>query len=134
MQLTFQLTKSPQEVFPFLADMHRFAQIHPVITRIEDRGDNNYLVYEKMNLGPIPYTTKYPIKVQSDEEKLWVHYHAVISGIAHIYIDITLTGDANHCEVKETIHTRSLVPVSFIVNPIFKKQHAILFQNIDNAS
>jgi len=114
--------------------MNRFAEVHPVIERIKVLSDNKYLVFERMNFGPIPFKTKYPLTVKSDEQKMWIHYHAVISGIAHLFLDITLTGDDTRCEVKETIHTRSPVPVAFIVNPIFRKQHAILFENIDHAS
>lgn len=134
MQLTFHVSKSPRQVFSYLADMNRFAEVHPVIERIKVLSDNKYLVFERMNFGPIPFKTKYPLTVQSDEQKMWIHYHAVISGIAHLFLDITLTGDDTRCEVKETIHTRSPVPVAFIVNPIFRKQHAILFENIDHAS
>lgn len=133
MVLTHQLNKSPEEVFRFLTDMELFKTVHPVVQKIEDRGPYEYLVTEKMKLGPIPYRVQYPLFIQSDAGTLWVQYHGIVAGMAHLYMDFNLSGDAKHCTVREDIRFQSLLPVFFMVKPIFKMQHQKLFENIEKA-
>ena len=133
MEMFHQLSKSPSAVLPYLAEMDLFAKMNPVIEKIEKLDDNRYRVHEKMKMGPVFHRVSYPMTLEIDPTIPKVEYHAVISGMAHIYITMILSGDHNHCQVQETIRFRSFLPLFFMIKSIFIKQHRILFENIDQA-
>ena len=48
MVVNYTSAKSIEEVFSFLSDMQKFAEVHPVIYKIEKKGENEYLFFEKL--------------------------------------------------------------------------------------
>jgi hypothetical protein len=53
----------------YLADTNKFTSVHPVITKLEPKGGDNYLVYETLKVGFIPFSFTYPVVIKSDTQK-----------------------------------------------------------------
>ena len=68
MNLVHLVKKSPDFVFGYLTDMQKFVSVHPVIFKIENLKGREYLVYEKLKLGFIPYSFTYKVTVEGNEE------------------------------------------------------------------
>lgn len=132
MELKFQLNKPTNFVFDYLVDSEKFVSVHPVIFKMDKLEANNYLVYEKLKFAFIPVTFKYTATVIGDVNKKWVAVNASVMGIVKIEMKFNLNSNNNTTEVVEIVHFKSVLPVKFFMQQIFKKQHKLLFQNINN--
>lgn len=132
MQLSFQLHKPAQFVFDQLSDMQKFCSIHPIISKIEAKGENNYVVFETLKFGFIPYSFTYPVNVQSDLTKMNVTIKAKVTGGTKIEMNFTIKEQTkNSCSVSESISFRSWLPITWMMKRIFKEQHTLLFKNME---
>lgn len=131
MELTFALKKSPAFVFDYLTDMDKFAKVHPVITKIEHLGSGDYLVYETLKLGFIPYSFTYRVTIASDPVLNRIVINAVVMKMTRITMDYSIRPEGNGSVVDEIITIKSALPVKGIVQKVFREQHHQLFTNID---
>lgn len=132
MQLQFKINKPSNFVFDYLVDSKKFVSVHPVIFRMDKLEDNTYLVYEKLKFAFIPVTFKYHATVIADVNKNWVNINASVMGIVKIEIKFNLSTQNTSTIINEEVIFKSVLPIKFIMQQIFKKQHALLFKNIDN--
>jgi carbon monoxide dehydrogenase subunit G len=132
MRLTHTIKKPIGTVFEYLSYMQKFVTVHPIIFKIEEKGENNYLVFEKLKILFIPITFTYPIKVQANLKNQQVIISALVKKIIHITIFFQLEAEGDKTKINEIINFKSYLPISLIMKSIFKKQHAILFKNIEN--
>lgn len=132
MQLSFQLNKPAHFVFDHLSDMQKFCSIHPIISKIEPKGENNYLVFETLKIAFIPFSFTYKANVQSDVSKMNIIIKAKISGGTRVEMNFTINKQTeNSCSVAESISFRSWLPVKWMMKRIFKEQHTQLFRNME---
>ncbi|MCF8254475.1 MAG: hypothetical protein K9H61_06655 [Bacteroidia bacterium] len=131
MKLLFRTKKSVNLIFEYLTDMQKFTSVHPVITRIEPKGSNNYLVYETLKLGPIPFSFTYPISIEKSDKEQIVIMKATVMKLTKIEIEFNLKTDDDFTLVEEKIQFKSPLPIQFIMERIFRKQHTQLFNNIE---
>ncbi len=131
MQLQFKINKPSNFVFDYLVDSEKFVSVHPVIFRMDKLETNTYLVYEKLRFAFIPVTFKYKASIISDVNKNWVHINAIVMGIVKIEIKFNLSTENSSTIINEEVTFKSVLPIKFIMQQIFKKQHTFLFNNID---
>lgn len=128
MTLNFKINKSQDYIIEHLVDMQKFRSVHPVIFQIDDHGDNNYLIHEKLIIGFIPFTFSYPVKVEVKENQ--VIYRAEVFKLIKIQMTFDVIQQNNSAVINEDIQIKSWLPVKFIMSEVFKKQHKLLFENI----
>lgn len=135
MKLTFKVNQPIETIFEYLTDMQKFASVHPVISKIKQLEGNNYLVYETLKLGFIPFSFTYPVSIESNFEDKKVTIKAVVMKITKIEMNYSLHTENNTTNtttiINEIITFDSVLPVKPIMASIFKKQHKQLFQNIE---
>lgn len=130
MELTFKSTKSLEFIWNYLTDMEKFVSIHPVITKIDSRG-NDYLVHETLKMGFIPFSFTYPVTIEPNLPERLIVFKARVMKLTEIEMVFSLKEVDGFSVVEEKIHFRSPLPIKGIMQRIFKKQHEQLFKNMD---
>lgn len=131
MNLSFRIKKNTDLVFDYLTDMQKFVSVHPVIFQIDNTGNENYLVHETLKLGFIPFSFTYPVIIEKNSIDKRVIIRATVFKLTKIEMKFVLKPDNDFTIIDEEINFKSPLPVKFIVQNIFKKQHTQLFKNIE---
>ncbi|HEY3385387.1 MAG TPA: SRPBCC family protein [Saprospiraceae bacterium] len=131
MKLTFAVNKSPEFIFDYLTDMDKFVSVHPLISKIENLGDNHFRVHETLKFWFIPYSFTYPVTIQKNVEEKKIVMKAVIQKMTHIEMHFTIRDSGHSSSVEEDISIKTFLPVKGFIRKIFKKQHELMFRNID---
>lgn len=134
MELEFNVALPPQLVFEYLTDMQKFASVHPIIQKIEAQPDGSYKVFERINVGFLPYAFTYKAVVEAKPETLQVVINATVMGITHIQMNFDLHGSGSSTVVNEHISFRSPLPIKSVLSKVFREQHTLLFQNMARTS
>jgi hypothetical protein len=111
--------------------MQKFVSVHPVISKIDKTGNDSYLVYETLKLGFIPFSFTYPVNIEKNSDGKVVVIRATVMKVTKIEMKFVLKTDKDHTIVEENIQFRSPLPIKFIMQSIFRKQHSQLFKNIE---
>lgn len=130
MNLKFNVKQPLAVVFDYLTDMQKFVSVHPVIFKINRLDGNNYLVYEKLNFIPFPFT--YKVTVTGNSGNGTVTIKALVIKMVKIEMNYTLKELEGFTQINEVIHFETFLPVKSIMGKIFKTQHKKLFMNIEN--
>lgn len=131
MELVFKLNKTSDLIFDYLTDMQKFVTVHPVITKIDRTGNESYLVHETLKFGFIPFSFTYPVTIESNSSVKTVVIRATVMKLTKIEMKFVLRTDDDHTIIEENIQFRSPLPIKFIMQRIFRKQHKKLFKNIE---
>ncbi len=131
MKLSYKLHKNIDTVFDYLTNMQKFVTVHPVIYKMEHIANLKYLVYETLRMGFIPFSFTYPVTIEKSDSDFSITMRARVFRITNIEMKFVLTAENDYTIVEEEIKFKSLLPVKFIMEAIFKKQHAQLFKNIE---
>ena len=131
MELSFKLKKTPDLIFDYLTDMQKFVSVHPVISQIDSTGNDSYLVHETLKFGFIPFSFTYPVTIETHKIDMIVIIRATVMKLTKIEMKFVLKTENDFTIVKENIQFKSLLPVKFIMQSIFRKQHSQLFKNIE---
>lgn len=131
MHLSFSVKKSPAFVFDYLTDMQKFAAIQPVISKIDKTGTDRYLVHETLKFGFIPFPFTYPVTLEKNLVDHVVVMRATVFKITKIEMKFVLKAEGDHTLVEEYIQFKSPLPVKFIMQHIFRKQHQEFFKNME---
>ncbi|GAA4335372.1 hypothetical protein GCM10023149_43330 [Mucilaginibacter gynuensis] len=133
MELTFNIDAPLDSVYEYLTDMQKFVAVHPVINKIDRVLGNNYLVHETLKFCGIPFAFTYPATIAQNYNDRKIQMHASVMRLTKIEMNYTLSANNNMTTVNETITFSSPLPIKRIMAGIFKKQHTLLFKNIDDA-
>lgn len=131
MKLSFVIHKKSDIVFDYLTDMKKFSSVHPVISRIDNLSKESYKVHETLKFGFIPFSFTYPVTVEKIELNKIVRIHATVFKLTKIEMIFTLTANNEFTRVDEEINFQTILPIKKIMKSIFKKQHVLLFKNIE---
>jgi carbon monoxide dehydrogenase subunit G len=131
LKLSFRIKKNSDFTFEYLTDMQKFVSVHPVISKIDHLDNENYLVHETLQLGFIPFSFSYPVKIEKNKADKIVIIQATVFKLTKIEMKFVLTSDNDFTIIEEEIIFKSLLPVKFIMKKVFKKQHQKLFKNIE---
>lgn len=124
------LQASPQVVFTYLTDMNLFASLHPVISKIDSKGNGQYLVFETLKIGTIPFSFTYPVVLRYDFAKSFVHIKAIIFKLATVEMSFILSTENDHTTIEENIYVKSIPLLNSLIIGIIKTQHLVLFNNL----
>ena len=131
MKLTFRIKKNSDFIFDYLTDMQKFATVHPLISQIDSTANESYLVHETLTFGFIPFSFTYPVTLEKNVSDKIVVIRATVFKLTKIEMKFVLKADGHYTIIDEEIHFKSLLPVKFMTQNIFKKQHMQLFKNIE---
>lgn len=131
MKLSFKLHKNIDLVFDYLTVMEKFVSVHPIITQIDDMGDDRYLVHETLKFGFIPFSFTYPVTIEKSTPDKTVTIRATVFKLTKIEMNFALKADNDFTIIDEEILFKSPLPINFIMESVFKKQHSQLFKNIE---
>lgn len=133
MNLSFRIKKSTEFVFDYLTDMQKFASVHPVISHIDKDNDNSYLVLETLKVAMLPFSFTYPVHIKKSKAEKIVIISATVFKWTKITMIFFLKAEGEYTVVEEKIRFKSPLPIKFIMEKTFKKQHTVLFKNIELA-
>lgn len=131
MKLSFRIHKKSDLIFDYLTDMQKFVSVHPVISKIDNTGQESYLVHETLKFGFIPFSFTYPVTIEKNTSDKKVTIRATVFKLTKIEMNFILKADSEYTIIDEEIQFKSPLPVKFIMESIFKKQHSQLFKNIE---
>jgi carbon monoxide dehydrogenase subunit G len=131
MNLSFKIKKNIDLVFDYLTDTQKFVSVHPVISRMDNTGKESYLVHETLKLGFITFSFTYPVTIEKSISDKRVVIRAIVFKLTKIEMKFLLKSDNDFTIIEEEINIKSPLPIKFIVQSIFKKQHIELFRNIE---
>ncbi len=131
MELSFRLKKTADFIFDYLTNVQKFVSVHPVIFQIDKTGNDRYLVYEKLKFGFIPFSFTYPATIEKNNIDKIVIIRATVMKVTKIVIKFVLITENDKTIIEENIKFKSPLPVKFIMQRIFRKQHCQLFKNIE---
>ncbi len=131
MKLTFRIHKDFDFVFDHLTDMQKFVSVHPVISQIDNIGNESYLVHETLKIGFIPFSFTYSATIEKSAIDKTVIIRATVFKFTKIKMKFALTADNDYTVIDEQIDFKSPLPVIFIMKRTFRKQHSKLFRNIE---
>jgi hypothetical protein len=114
--------------------MQKFVSVHPIIYKAEPLGENRYKIYEKLPLLLIPMDVTYIVLLEEDRKIMRVKYSTTVKKLVHINMHFDISGDSKSCVVNEVVNFDSFLPVKQVMKSIFRKQHQLLFLNIDKAN
>lgn len=132
MTLRFKIQKPIEHVFGYLTDMDKFSLAHPVISRIDSKSNNDYLVHETLKFGFIPFTFSYPVAIKENKQDHKVTMDATVMKMINILLEFKLTQENGFTIIEENLSFKSILPVKFLLSKVFRKQHALLFENIES--
>jgi carbon monoxide dehydrogenase subunit G len=131
MNLSFKIHQPAATIFDYLTDMQKFASVHPVIKKIEHLSENNYLVYERLMFGFIPFSFTYPVAIEQNWGEKKVTIRTTVMRLTKIEMAFELSAVENSAVVHETKTFESPLPIKNIMANVFRKQHTLLFENIE---
>ena len=131
MKLSFRIKRPTDFVFEYLTDMQKFVSVHPVISKIDNTGNDSYLVCETLKFGLIPFSFTYPVTVEKNFADKVVDIRATVFKMTKIEMKFILKADGDNTVIEENIQFKSLLPIKFMMQRIFRKQHSQLFKNIE---
>lgn len=130
MELIFKIPKDKNSIKHYLTNEEKFVSVHPLIFRMQNLGKGRFKVFEKVDIGFIPYRFTYYALITQDGDK--VNIEATVMGITKIYMDFTFSEEDNMTLIKEIITIKSPFPIKNFMYKLLKEQHQILFNNIEN--
>jgi carbon monoxide dehydrogenase subunit G len=131
MELLFRIEKTPYFIFDYLTDMQKFVSVHPVITQIDNTGNDTYLVHETLQFGLIPFSFTYPVTIEKNNIDNVVIIRATVMKLTKIEMKFILQKDNDFTVIEESIKFETPLPIKYIMQNIFRKQHNQLFKNIE---
>ena len=131
MKLSVRIHKDIDLVFDYLTDMQKFVSVHPVIYQIDNIINGNYLIHETLKVGFIPFSFTYPVTVEENIVDKIVIIRATIFKLTQVQMKFVLESNNDFTLIDEEIQFNSPLPIKFIMQKIFKKQHGQLFKNIE---
>ena len=131
MKLSFRIKKNIDITFDYLTDMQKFVSVHPVISQMDNTGKESYLVHETLKFGFTSFSFTYPVTIEKSISDKKVTIRATVFKLTKIEMQFILKTDNDFTIIEEEINFKSSLPVKFIMQSIFKKQHNHLFKNIE---
>lgn len=129
MILNHQLRQPIETVVAYLTDFQKYQSIHPLITKVEALPDGTYRIHERFLSSPLIFT--YPATITSDVQDKTVEMKATIMQFIKVTMTFKFVGTIIGSSVIEEIDIRAPFPIRFLMEPIFRRAHTLLFKNLD---
>lgn len=133
MILNFSSTHSPEYVYESLTNADKFVDVHPIIYKMDKIGKESYKVYEKVNFGFFPYRFTYLATIKGNPSEKTINIFATIKKITKVNMEFKITKSDTGCQIEEMITILTPLPIKNYLRKLFKEQHTLLFENIQNS-
>jgi len=131
MELTYSSAKSPAEIIKYLTDMESYVTVSPVVYKIKPLKTNEYLFFEKLRILFLPLKFKYHTTIEHTPSTNLVIQQATVMRFTKIKLEFKVEVQAQKTVITETVTFKTMLPIKFLLRKIFRKQHVLLFQNIE---
>ena len=132
MEHTVQINQQYDVVFDYLTDMQKYQSLNPAVIKVVDLGNGKYTVHKRLKFVFIPYYFSFPMALTSDEDKLSINMVATIGWLNRLEVGFRMIPMSNYTIVEEIVTWKSLIPIGYLLENSIKKQHKILFKNIND--
>lgn len=132
MEHTFQVNQEYYVLFDYLTDMQKYQSLNPAVTKIVDLGNGKYKIYKRLRFAYIPYFFSFPMTLTSNEDKLSINMEATILWLNKLEVGFRMIPMINYTIIEEIATWKSLIPIGCLMENSIKKQHKILFKNIND--
>ena len=130
MILNHSIAKPIELVYSCLSEMDKFAEVHPVVYKVEKIGEAEFKFYEKIKFAFIPFAFNYKVNLTSIVPNKYVEMESNVQKGVHLQLKFSLQTKNNVTEVEEII----LIKANFLVRILFqntiKRVHKKLFKKI----
>lgn len=125
-------TKCPVPVvFNHLVDVEKFVAVHPLIYKMEKTGENQYKVFERVQMMFFKYSFTYTAQIFSNEAQNEVRILATVQKFTKIDMRFLLEESASGTTITEHLNIQSPLPIKGYLSKLFQSQHKLLFERID---
>lgn len=131
MTLNFISKKTPAQILEYLSTSQKFVSVHPIISKMDDLGNNSFLVHETLKIGPLPFSFTYKVRIEKNVPAKTVQMNARVFGFTNIQMLFILKELPTGTAIEEQIVFKTLFFLKPMLRSIFKTQHTLLFQNIE---
>jgi carbon monoxide dehydrogenase subunit G len=128
-KLTFKIKRDVSTIMDHLTNAEKFVSVHPLIYKMKRLGENKYKVYEKIDVGNIPYRFTYKAFITQNKDS--VQIDASVMGITNISVHFTFLEEGDFTLITEKLVVKSILPVKHFLHKLFEKQHQIMFNTIE---
>jgi carbon monoxide dehydrogenase subunit G len=119
-------------VWLYLSDLNKFAEVHPIICKVDTYGGGAYRLYEKLPLGPFSFRFSYPVRVTLDSKESIIRYESTVLGIAQLDMRFHIVDRGDHSVTHEVVEIRSRLPVERYTAGECRKYHSMVFANMES--
>ena len=130
MILNHTIAKPVEQVYPYLSDMEKFVQVHPVVYKVEKIGETEYQFCEKIKIIFIPFDFKYKVNLKSILHNKDVEMHSNVKKGVHLELKFSFLSRNNSTHVEEIILIKSNFFVRLVFQSVIKRVHKKMFKNI----
>jgi carbon monoxide dehydrogenase subunit G len=130
-QFIFQTKSKVSVVFDHLVDPEKFVSIHPLIYKMEKIGDNQYKVFERVQMMFFNYSFTYTAQIFSNEAQNEIRILATVQKFTKIDMRFLLEESASGTTITEHLNIQSPLPIKGYLTKLFQSQHKLLFEQID---
>lgn len=133
-QIDHQIQAPASVVWSYLSDLNKFAEVHPIICKVDTYGGGAYRLYERLPLGPLSLRFSYPVQVTLDPQENIIRYVSKVLGIVVLDMRFHIVDRGDHSVTHEVIEIRSRLPVERYTAAECEKYHRMVFANIEKNS
>ena len=130
MNINYLIDAPVREVFPFFADLVKFGDTHPIIFRVDDLGNNEYLIHEKLNLIVYHHKFTYKATLESAELNNKVTIYSNVQKGVYLHLTFVFNEVNGQTRIDETISVKASPLVKMIFHPLLRKSHLKLVNEI----
>ena len=130
MEIKYAIPGSVSEVYPFFADLIKFGDTHPIIYKVEQTGPNEYLFYEELNMLVYKHRFTYSVTLESAEVNKKVTMYSNVQKGVYLHLTFVFSEANGNTQIDETVLVKANPLVKMIFNPLLKKSHLKLVNEI----
>ena len=93
--------------------------------------DDTTKIATTLKFGVIPFSFNYLINIEKNSVDKTIIIKATVFKLTKIEMKFVLKPDNLYTIINEEIDFKSLLPIKFLMQKIFEKQHRMLFKNIE---
>ena len=116
-------------VFPFFQDLKKFGEVHPVIYKVEQISDNDYIFYEQINMI-FPYRFSYPVKIEKIIPNQQIILSSDVQKGVFLYLTYNFESKDNNTLITEMVEIKANPIVKEIFKIVLKSSHLKMVREI----
>lgn len=117
------------ELLPYLQQVQKFGELHPLIRKVVELSPGKYEVEEPVIIfNKVLYPNRYTIEIIADDSR--IKYIGNVKSIVRIEIDFIVEDKTEGCGLREDIVITGPIGIIHIVKGMIGRIHKQMFMNI----